>query len=119
MKLTPTGRFGEVSLEGMLIALDDRGEPVMVKLTQGGASIRLMPVFATIEELRATMLAAKADFDRVVEVQDHASIVEWFLGAAAAAREDGIDLRLVTDLRTTPEGTTRFVNLIFPPEYQA
>lgn len=118
MKLTPTGRFGEISLEGKLIAMDSDGDPVMVQLTQGDDSIRLLPVFATFEELRDTMLAAKAEWVRVVTIQDHAGVVDWFLGAAAAAREDGIDLRLVTDLRTTPEGTTRFVNLIFPPEYQ-
>ena len=114
----PTGHVGEFSLEGMFLALDANGDPVLIRI-DGEPNALFIPVFTTLVKLRASMRAAGAAWDRVVEIADHESVVTWFRGATAAAANDGEDLRLVVDIRQTAEGITRFQQLVVPPEVQA
>lgn len=118
MTLIDTGRTADFSLVGMFIALDGDGDPVMVAL-ESEPGILLMPVFDSLQELRLVMTTAGASWEREVQIVDHDGVVAWFQGLAACAALDGDDVRLVSNLHRTPEGGTRFMQLMIPKAVEA
>ena len=96
-------------ISGLYMAMDDEGDPVMVRL-DSLPDVALLPAFTTLSKLKKVMDEIDCVCDHVIQITDPKSVLTWFLGARAAAALDGDELRFVIDLECE-DGVVAFTNL--------
>lgn len=100
-------RVDAVDLTGALFPWLDatelcEGTPLLLELQ--GTNTLYLPMFTTVEKLRAELGRTNTKYDRIKQVQDGAE----FLASIPPTDPDGRKLRIMLDPWYTPQGTLRW-----------